>query len=424
MVEKTSNPKFRTGLPNLLLTASGPGEINGCVRPLLKEIRRQEKNWRVSLVLWKTSFSTGSERRIASLLPGLDQVVSLRSTTRAVADRLGLSRLRQIGMPRALVHMGGEPLKSRLLAMRLGCPAFLYSEQGVTLRSLAFKKVFLSASADTASYRNAACSKGRYCRVGNLFVDTVVSGDLKIENRSPIPENGKISIGLFPGSRPYQIRQLGPLLLALSRRIAEKLPDVEFLFSKSEYLSLESFVRLVAGRKDASLDKDNRLRVHHRAKSPFGPAKEFPIPIRSSQEVFTQSDLVVMLPGTATAEGMLMAVPMIVLAPYYRLGSNPAPIVPDVVDTVLGKMGKCIKQKALLMVLERVPFFSHPNICAGREIVPELRGWIKPSEIVQTVVEMAQKSDWRKRIKQDLKGLAGPAGAAERILEILTPIME
>jgi hypothetical protein len=414
----------KTALPNLLLTASGPGELTGWVRPLVEEIRRQEKPWRVSLVLWKTAFSTGSEQSVQSLLPGLDAVLMLRSNLKTLMSDQALSRLSQPGRPSALLHLGGEALFSRLLAMRLRCPAFVYSEHNASWRTWGFRKVFLSETASAGAGQVPSGPCDRCQTVGDLFVDALAAGSPGTELHEGGSKGRNVTIGLFPGSRPYQVQYMGPLFLVLAKRIAKNVPGAEFLFAKSEYLSWHAFTRLVSGRKDSLLTGCDTLQLGKH--NPSNPEKGYQhiIPVLSSQEVFARSDMVVMLPGTCTAEGMIMGVPMVVLAPYYRLGSNPSPGVPAGIDAILGLLGKCIKQKILLTVLRRFIFFSHPNLKAGREIVPELRGWIRPSQIVQLVVEMAQNERWRSRISNDLKRLSGPPGAAKRIIEALVPFME
>jgi len=413
-----------TAFPNLVLTASGPGELTGWVRPLVEEIRRQEKAWRVSLVLWKTALSTGSERGVQSQLPGLDTVLMLRSNVTALGNGQALSRLRETGTPKALLHLGGDALLSRFLAMRLRCPSILYSEHDGSWRNLGFRKTLLLENGITGPRQATAGPCGRYQVVGDLFVDALAGRPPRSHQHVEDPIGRKVTIGLFPGSRPYQIQYMGPLFLLLCKRIAKKIPDVEFIFAKSEYLPPQTFLRLVTGRFGSLSNQRKTLRLNKETPSHPENVQEPNIPVMSSRDVLARSDMVVMLPGTSTAEAMLMGVPMIVLAPYYRLGSNPAPGVPTSVDAILGMLGKCIKQKILLSIFRRFVFFSHPNLRSGREIVPELRGWIKPSQIVETVSEMARNKGWRERISLDLKELAGPPGAAKRIIEVLEPFMK
>ena len=424
MRENELEKQTKPALPNLILTASGPGELEGWVRPLLAEIRRQEKPWRVSLVLWKTAFSTTSEQGVQSLLPGLDAVVTLRSNGKALFNSQALSRLIDTGTPKALLHLGGGALLSRFLSMRLRCPAFLYSENERSWRTLGFQKVFLSEKAGSVVPQTVEQLCGRYRVVGDLFVDASTGRSPRTNRNAGDSNGGKVTIGFFPGSRPYQIQYMGPVFLILCKRIAREVPDAEFMFAKSEHLSLQAFLRLVARRGGSLSTRRKTSRFSKQTLSNTEKVLEPNIPVLSSREVLARSDMVVMLPGTATAEAMLMGVPMVVLAPYYRLGSNPSPAVPPGVDAILGLLGRCIKQKILLAVLRRFTFFSHPNLKAGREIVPELRGWIRPSQIVRTVVEMAKNERWRSRISSELKRLSGPPGASKRIIEALGPFLK
>ncbi len=423
MSENAGKKRSKEGLPHLVVTASGPGELSGLVRPLLEEIHRQRRPWHISIWLWKSAFSVGTEQEVISRLPGGHRVYLARGNLCVLALGDSIAALKAPGPPRALLHMGGEPIFSLLLARRLRCPALVYSE-GRRIRShRGFRKVFLSEKPAHASWRMIERSGGRYLVVGSLFVDALNGVYRKTGGQCRGSNGKKITIGLFPGSRPYQVRYMAPFFLFLSRRVAKKIENAQFLFAKSEYLSHGAFMRLMSRKRSGTSRDFHDTRMRDQDCSiPEGANKG--IPILSSEEVFARSDMVVMLPGTCTAEGMLMGIPMVVLAPYYRLGSNPSPGVPVYMDAILGMMGKCLKQKIMLAVLKRFTFFSHPNLKAGREVVPELRGWIRPFQVVNTVERMARDEKWRAQITEDLKRLAGPPGASKAVVEALRPFME
>ncbi len=411
-------------LPNLVLTASGPGELTGWVKPILKEIRFRNKPWRVSLLLWKTAFSSGPEQKIQSLLPELDGILTLPGNLKGLLTNQKNLRFGGAGPTKALLHLGGEPLFSKWLGLRMKCPTFLYWEHAPSWRTYGFKKVFLSEKSSVIFERRAETPESRYQAVGNLFVDAVSLERPQLNPNERNKQGKTVTIGLFPGSRPYQIQCTGPLFRFLIHRITREIPRVQFLFAKSEYLSMDAFSRFLSGKRGRSSNPLTLLAQQTPGREHQGVEQPSKIPVLPSQEVFARSDLVVLLPGTGTAEAMLQGVPMVVLAPYYRLDKNPSPGVPPVLDALFGMLGSCIKQKILLSVLKRYSFFSHPNIKAGREIVPELRGWIRPGSVLKTILNMAEKPALRAEISADLKALAGPPGAAEKIVQALTPFIE
>lgn len=423
MASNNERDPDKTFPPNLIVTASGPGELEGWVRPIVREIRRQKRPWRVSLILWKTSFSAGTEKRIHALIPELDGVHIQPGNLKASFNRAAFSQLVQTACPKALLHLGGGMIDSLILAKRLGCPAFLYSEGASLWQSIFFQKVFVPGfESERPGLFDSAWGK-RYETVGNLFADAMAGRHSKFHFPEPGRQNKSVTIGFFPGSRPYQVRYMAPLLLLLSRRIAREVPHVEFLFAKSDYISEHEFRKLVATKKSYFRLDRKTADLPQKASSKAEKALIDIIPIMSSREVLAESDMAVMLPGTVTAEGMISGVPMVILAPYYRLGSNPSVGVPPAMDAILGMLNERIKQKVLLCVLKRLPFLSHPNRKARREIVPELRGWIRPHCVVETISTMARNESLRSRIARDLLKLSGPAGAAEKIVTALDPFM-
>jgi hypothetical protein len=68
----------------------------------------------------------------------------------------------------------------------------------------------------------------------------------------------------------------------------------------------------------------------------------------------------------------------------------------------------------------RFRFFSQPNIDAGREINPEIRGTILPSRVAHVTAERYADAGWRAGASAALRALYAPqAGAAERMARAL-----
>ena len=60
-----------------------------------------------------------------------------------------------------------------------------------------------------------------------------------------------------------------------------------------------------------------------------------------------------------------------------------------------------------------------PNIYAGREIVPELRGEVTPQDVASSALEILQDEKRLSFISSELKKTMGKPGAAERVAEVI-----
>jgi len=66
---------------------------------------------------------------------------------------------------------------------------------------------------------------------------------------------------------------------------------------------------------------------------------------------------------------------------------------------------------------KKIKFFALPNIKAKEEIVPEIRGIIKPVQIAAEAIRMLQNLPLRQSMSQKLLSSMGNAGAAKKIVE-------
>lgn len=136
------------------------------------------------------------------------------------------------------------------------------------------------------------------------------------------------SIALLPGSRRGEISRLSPDFAATVAWLAQRRPDMQFIAAMANPNARHDFEAALKGA--GVLD---HVRVFD----------------GRAQEVMAASDAILLASGTATLEATLVKRPMVVV---YRLGA---------LTSFLLKHLKLFK----------APFFSQPNLLAGRALVPE-----------------------------------------------------
>jgi lipid-A-disaccharide synthase len=137
-------------------------------------------------------------------------------------------------------------------------------------------------------------------------------------------------VALLPGSRRGEVERLGMDFIGAAAWLGERRPGIEFLAPMANPGARAVFDRILAdypGRLPSIRVIDGR-----------------------ASEALTAADVVLVASGTATLETLLCKRPMVVA---YRLGAATA----------------WVARRFRLM---KAPFFSQPNLLAGRAVVPEI----------------------------------------------------
>jgi len=180
-------------------------------------------------------------------------------------------------------------------------------------------------------------------------------------------------IGLMPGSRGKEVKNLLPVILESARLISTEVPDCQFVLPLAHTIPRDMIPDLAP--LVAAVDGSHVY------------------------DVMSACDLVIVASGTATLEAAYMLVPMIVI---YKVS---------------------IISWIILNILVRLKSSALPNIIANKEIVPELlQGKAEPRAISQMAIRMirnpheleAQKAELRK-VRERL----GQPGAVERTARLV-----
>lgn len=142
-------------------------------------------------------------------------------------------------------------------------------------------------------------------------------------------------IALLPGSRRGEIERLGPLALDAANLLHQKHPDYTFLIPAINDARKQQIESLLATYPE-SLKAQIRLMENTSAESKIG------------RQVMNASNIIALASGTATLEAMLLHRPMVT---FYKL------------HWLTYRIAK---------LLVKIPYFSLPNIIAGKKVIQEL----------------------------------------------------
>jgi len=194
--------------------------------------------------------------------------------------------------------------------------------------------------------------------VGHPLMDAMLqAGDITPQALGLEP--GRVTVAVLPGSRPSELRRLGPVMARAARTLAERHPQWQFVLPLAPGLPPE------APGLRRLLEAGVQLAEH--------PA----------HQVLRAADVAMVASGTATLEAALAGTPMVVL---YRM--NPL-------------------SYALARLLVRgVRHISLPNILAQREVVKELlQGAARPRAVVEEVERLMLDEPYRAQVLRAFQGI-------------------
>ena len=142
-------------------------------------------------------------------------------------------------------------------------------------------------------------------------------------------------IALLPGSRRGEIERLGPLVLDAANILHHKYPDYTFLIPAINDARKQQIETLLLQYPE-SLQAQIRLMDNTSSESKIG------------RQVMNASNIIALASGTATLEAMLLHRPMVT---FYKL------------HWLTYRIAK---------LLVKIPYFSLPNIIAGKKVIQEL----------------------------------------------------
>jgi lipid-A-disaccharide synthase len=86
-------------------------------------------------------------------------------------------------------------------------------------------------------------------------------------------------------------------------------------------------------------------------------------------------------------------------------------------------VGSALAKLINRLALKRLKLLAWPNIWAGREIVPEIIGHIRPQPIADLVLDYLDHPDKLKTMQTALQEVRGEAGAAAKLAQMVEELL-
>ncbi len=194
-------------------------------------------------------------------------------------------------------------------------------------------------------------------------------------------ENGRPIVGLLPGSRCEEIRNLLPMMIGAAEILASRYPDLKCILPVAPTIS-SNLIQPLISRSVVDI-RISRTDIY---------------------QCLSACDLALVTSGTATLETAIMGVPMVIV---YRVSP---------VTYWIGKM------------VVNVPYVGLVNLVAGDEIVPELiQNEVTPVSLADHAFGILEDERRKADIMRGLRMVReklGSGGASVRTAEIAIEMME
>lgn len=396
--------------PRIVITINGPGEVSAWLRPLGPVLREMFPDAHIAVALMPCVFATGAERDVVAALPFADAVCTPQES-RSLAfwgrrpegfDRTG---------PGLHLHLGGDMFLARMMAWRLRLPSVAYLEHPQPW-SVLYERVFYTGFGQLP----AKAEPQKHLLVGDMMVDAMIlrrPADLEVSDRP--------KVALFPGSRDYIVKYTLPFLAMAVDEVAAQMPDVEWSISASRFLPPDFFMTLP--RIDEPLPFRLGKLVSQREGDRVVVLTEAGnrLVVEPPERAIFEASLAVTLPGTTTGELAAIGKPMVLVLPYYLAETAPLPGLAGHLGRI-PLVGRYIKRLAAQIHNRGRPVYSHANLRSGKVIVPEVVGYIRPSDVSAAMIGVL-RSDMS--VQADaLRETMGKPGAAVRIAAEIRPYIE
>ena len=336
---------------DLFITTNGPGEIATWVTPLVREIKKQRDDIRISLFILPCRFATGSEEVIALEIKEIDFVFPAKDFMK----RLMVLPFKP-SKKGVVMYLGGDLFLGVLLKKRFGFKAIAYTE-GMKSFKGQYNKFFTREEDGDLMFSY----------FDHYYEDMVVTKAL----------SGEKNIVFFPGSRAQQFKLLFPLLQKVVPLIDKK---YQCVFSVSPFIS-DKLVN--------SLIENKNLIKYYRNKS---------------YELMKSAHLAVTIPGTNNIQLAYLNIPALVIFPFncpevvHFKGLTGALLNLPILKTVGKRM-------VLHLLNKRVPYTSLLNRKENKMIYPELRGDLAENMIADSISALLANNEHMNTIISDLKKL-------------------
>jgi len=397
----------------IAVTANGPGEVAGWLRPLLRSLYSKAPDTDAHVFLVPDEYATGFEAQTVKAFFPQAHVYDPKSYV-----RFALGRPVE-GVPHGVdvvLYIGGDLLHAARLHARLNGKAATYKFSRPRYRNL-FQRAFAVDERNAEQLSEWGTPSERIVPVGNLAIDgALLEASGTIEPGTP--EDG---ILLMPGSRSYEVSNLVPFYFTVALNILRERPNLPIAFGISPFTPRDKL--------RAAIERGGDPRVFSRRGRLIGAQGrtfveslegDVRIPVLDNAlAAATRARLVLTIPGTKTIELAVLGKPAITITPLNA---------PEVVTfngplTYLDRIplvGVPLKRAVAVGVSNRFKYHTQPNIDANEMLVREVHGTVTPGRIARVALERYDDAAWIASTGERLSALYRQhAGAADRMADEL-----
>jgi lipid-A-disaccharide synthase len=393
----------------IAVTANGPGEVAGWLRPLLLSIYARAPGTDVHVFLVPDDYATGRETEtVRALFP---QATAYDPKT-YVKFALGAKLPNAPATVDVVQYAGGDLMHAARLHARLKGKAATYKFSRRRYRAL-FERAFAVDASNAAQLKEWGTAAERIEQVGNLAVDGAL-----LEAQAPLepgtPEDG---ILVMPGSRGYEVENLVPFYFTAAVRMLRERPALPIAFGISPFTPLAHVRRAIERGGDPRVFAIRGRLVEEgdrRYLEPLDGSVRIPV-LFNALAAATRARFVLTIPGTKTVELAVLGKPALTITPL----NAPEMITFNGPLTYLDRVplvGVSLKRAVAVGVSRRFRFHTQPNMDAGAMLVYEVHGTVTPGRIARVALDRYDDREWIDATGARLAALyAGHAGAAERM---------
>ncbi|MBV8531708.1 MAG: hypothetical protein JO104_10355 [Candidatus Eremiobacteraeota bacterium] len=397
----------------IALTANGPGEVAGWLRPLLRSLYRRQPDLEALVFLVPDDYATGFEARMVSEAFPQAAVYEPKSYLRfALGGRLD-------GVPPRVdlvQYIGGDLLHAARVHARLKGRAATYKFSRRAYRKL-FDRAFAVDARNVEQLAAWGIPRDRIEQVGNLAID----GALFEAGLPPEPNAPADGIVIMPGSRAYEVENLIPFYFTAALRMLRERPALPLGFAVSPFTSRAQVrAAIEGGGHPRMFAKRGRLVTEDGRDYLTTPSGDVRIPVLANAlSAAACARLVLTIPGTKTIELAVLGKPAIAMTPL----NAPEVVAINGPLTYLNRVpfiGVPLKRAAAVALSRRFPYHTQPNIDAGAALVREVHGTVTPGRIARVAIDAYDDVSWIASAGEGLAQLyRDQIGASDRMAESL-----
>ncbi|MGC8972420.1 MAG: hypothetical protein ACP5K2_09585 [bacterium] len=369
-------------MSKLVMLTNSPGEIGGWFLPLAKTIKETYPYIDIIAVLLPCQYASGTEAKVIAESKLFSRVIGRDELLRfLIYPQLNDKKI-------LILQLGGDPYWGTLFKIRLKSKLFIYYDSLVHINRWA-DKILLADPKFSRGKENEVV-------VGNLILDSI-DRNIKIEGSS---------IAFLPGSRPYGLKLVLPLMLETADQLRGEV-DNPIKFVISPFIPLEKLDEYILSGFRIEQDKiiSNSGNIYY-------------IERGNTWNWVKDVKLAINIPGTNTLQLALLGVPQITILPLQWAEYIPLEGILEWVSRT-PFIGRLIKRMIVNRLIQKVDFIALPNIISKRRITEELIDKITPDILAQKALNLLNDQKKLDKIKDELRNIKFLDRAGENITKLI-----